>query len=161
MPDVEIKSLKSNDLVSALLNNSVIFDFATNYYYSNPTPEIDQFSFTETDFDSFKNFVSKSEFNFETKTEKALKEALLSKGNELLGPEVVEDTKKLLITISKSKGEALDTFESEIQKQLEDEIVKRYFYREGLYDFYLINDAAIVTANTLLKDRSKYDAILK
>lgn len=161
MPDVEIKSLKSNDLVSALLNNSVIFDFATNYYYSNPTPEIDQFSFTETDFDSFKNFVSKSEFNFETKTEKALKEALLSKGNELLGPEVAEDTKKLLSTISKSKGEALDTFESEIQKQLEDEIIKRYFYREGLYDFYLINDSAIVTGKTLLKDRSKYDALLK
>ncbi len=161
MPDVEIKSLKSNDLVSALLNNSVIFDFATNYHYSHSVPAIDQFSFTQTDFDAFKNFVSKSEFNFETKTEKALKEALLSKGNELLGPEVIEESKKLLGTISKSKGQALDTFESEIQKQLEDEIIKRYFYREGLYDYYLISDSAIVTANTLLKDRSKYDALLK
>jgi len=161
MPDVEIKSLKSNDLVSALLNNSVIFDFATNYHYSHPAPEIDQFSFTQNDFDAFKDHVSKSEFSFETKTEKALKEALLSQGNELLGPEVIEDSKKLLGTISKSKGEALDTFESEIQKQLEDEIIKRYYYREGLYDYYLINDSAIVTANTLLKDLSKYNALLK
>lgn len=161
MPDVEIKSLKSNDLVSALLNNSVIFDFATTYHYSHPIPAIDQFLFTENDFEAFKNFVSKSEFNFETKTEKALKEALLSEGNELLGPEVIEDSKKLLGTISKSKGRALDTFESEIQKQLEDEIVKRYFYREGLYDYYLLNDSAIVTAKTLLKDRSKYEALLK
>jgi carboxyl-terminal processing protease len=161
MPDIEKKSLKSNDLVSALLNNSVIFDFATNYHYSHPVPAIDQFSFTQTDFDAFKNFVSKSEFNFETKTEKVLKEALLSKGNELLGPEVIEESKKLLGTISKSKGQALDTFKSEIQKQLEDEIIKRYFYRDGLYDYYLISDSSIVTANTLLKDRSKYDALLK
>ncbi len=161
MPDVEIKSLKSNELISALLNNSVIFDFSTNYYYSHPAPEIDQFSFTENDFDAFRDFVSKSEFSFETKTEKALKEALLSQGNELLGPEVIEGSKKLLGTISKSKGEALNTFESEIQKQLEDEIVKRYFYREGLYDYYLLNDSAIVTANTLLKDKSKYDALLR
>ncbi len=161
MPDVEIKSLKSNDLVSALLNNSVIFDFATNYHYSHQVPAIDQFSFTQTDFDAFKNFVSKSEFNFETKTEKVLKEALLSKGNELLGPEVIEESKKLLSTISKSKSQALDTFKGEIQKQLEDEIIKRYFYRDGLYDYYLISDSAIVTANTLLKDRSKYDALLK
>jgi len=161
MPDVEISSLKSNELISALLNNSVIFDFSTNYYYSHPTPEIAKFSFTQNDFDAFKDFVSKSEFSFETKTEKALKEALLSKGSEILGPEVVEESKKLLGTISKSKAEALSTFESEIQKQLEDEIIKRYFYREGLYDYYLLNDSAIVTANTLLKDRSKYDDLLK
>jgi carboxyl-terminal processing protease len=90
-----------------------------------------------------------------------IKEALLSKGNELLGPEVIEESKKLLSTISKSKGQALDTFKSEIQKQLEDEIIKRYFYRDGLYDYYLISDSAIITANTLLKDRSKYDALLK
>jgi carboxyl-terminal processing protease len=161
MPDVEIKSLKSNDLVSALLNNSVIFDFATNYYYSHTVSQIDQFSFTQNDFDAFKNYVSKSEFSFETKAEKALKDALLNQGNELLGPEVIEDSKKLLGTISKSKAKALDTFENEIQKQLEDEIIKRYYYREGLYDYYLKNDSAIVTANTLLNDRSKYDALLK
>ncbi len=161
MPDVEIKSLKSNDLVSALLNNSVIFDFATTYHYSHPIPVMDQFAFTQNDFDAFKSFVSKSEFSFETKTEKALKEVLLMQGDELLGPQVIEDSKKLLGTISKGKELALETFKTEIQKQLEDEIIKRYFYREGLYDYYLKNDTAIVTASTLLKDQSKYDSLLK
>jgi carboxyl-terminal processing protease len=161
MPDIEIQSLKSNELVSAMLNNNVIFDFATSYYYSHTVSEIPQFSFTQNDFDAFKGFVSKSEFSFETKTEKVLKEALLNQGNDLLGPEVVEESKKLLGTISKSKARALDTYKDEIQKQLEDEIVKRYFYREGLYDYYLSNDAAIVTANALLKDSSKYNSLLK
>ncbi len=161
MPDVEIKSLKSNDLVSALLNNSVIFDFATTYHYTHPIPVMDQFAFTQNDFDAFKSFVSKSEFSFETKTEKALKEVLLMQGDELLGPQVIEDSKKLLGTISKGKELALETFKTEIQKQLEDEIIKRYFYREGLYDYYLKNDTAIVTASTLLKDQSKYDSLLK
>ncbi|MGB5376829.1 MAG: S41 family peptidase, partial [Muriicola sp.] len=161
MPDIEIQSLKSNELVSALVNNNVIFDFATNYYYAHTIPEIPKFSFTQNDFTAFKNFVSKSEFSFETKTEKVLKEALLNQGNDLLGPEVVEESKKLLGTIGKSKALALDTYQGEIQKQLEDEIVKRYFYREGLYDYYLANDAAIITANTLLKDGSKYESLLK
>ena len=161
MPDIEIQSLKSNELVSALVNNNVIFDFATNYYYAHTVPEIPKFSFTQNDFNAFKNFVSKSEFSFETKTEKVLKEALLNQGNDLLGPEVVEESKKLLGTIGKSKALALDTYQGEIQKQLEDEIVKRYFYREGLYDYYLANDAAIITANTLLKDGSKYESLLK
>ncbi|MGB5646281.1 S41 family peptidase [Muriicola sp.] len=161
MPDIEIQSLKSNELVSALVNNNVIFDFATNYYYAHTVPEIPKFSFTKDDFNAFKNFVSKSEFSFETKTEKVLKEALLNQGNDLLGPEVIEESKKLLGTIGKSKALALDTYQGEIQKQLEDEIVKRYFYREGLYDYYLANDAAIITANTLLKDGSKYESLLK
>lgn len=161
MPDIEIQSLKSNELVSALVNNNVIFDFATNYYYAHTVPEIPKFSFTKDDFNAFKNFVSKSEFSFETKTEKVLKEALLNQGNDLLGPEVIEESKKLLGTIGKSKALALDTYQGEIQKQLEDEIVKRYFYREGLYDYYLANDAAIITANTLLKDSSKYESLLK
>ena len=73
----------------------------------------------------------------------------------------MEDSKQLLNSIDKGKNQALDTFKNEIQKQLEDEIVKRYFYREGLYDYYLKNDEAILASTALLKDMSKYKGILQ
>ena len=85
MPDIPIQSLKSNDLISALLGNSVIFDFATRYYYSNPLSAMEAFNFSQSDFDAFKNYVAQSEFSFETKTEKALKEALSGQDKAIFG----------------------------------------------------------------------------
>ncbi len=76
MPDIEIAALKTNALTKALLIQYVVFDFATNYYYQNTIASIDEFSFNPSDFEDFKNYVSQSNFNFETNTEKALKEAI-------------------------------------------------------------------------------------
>jgi carboxyl-terminal processing protease len=45
-------------------------------------------------------------------------------------------------------------------KELKSEILKRYFYREGLFEYQLTNDEAIKQATTLLADKSKYDGIL-
>ena len=49
----------------------------------------------------------------------------------------------------------------QIKSKLEDEIVKRYFYREGLYDYYLNNDEAITSATELLANENEYFNILK
>jgi carboxyl-terminal processing protease len=161
MPDVPIESLKSNDLISALLANSVIFDYATTHYYSNPINSIDEFSAANINYEAFKRFVSESAFSFETKTEKAIKEALSGQDKELFSADVIQESRSLLSTIQKSKNNALDAYSNEIKKQLEDELVKRYFYREGLYDYYLKNDSSILTGTALLKDSSKYSAILQ
>ena len=161
MPDVAIESLKSNDLIAALVVNSVIFDYATTHYYSNPINNIEEFSAARINYEAFKRFVSESAFSFETKTEKAIKEALSGQDKELFTAEVIEESRSLLGTIQKSKNNALETYKNEITKQLEDELVKRYFYREGLYDYYLENDSSILTSTALLKDMSKYEALLQ
>jgi len=71
------------------------------------------------------------------------------------------DFKTLLADIEDSKTTALETHQKEIQSKLEDEIIKRYFYREGLYNYYLTNDDAILAATELLGNSPKYNAILK
>ena len=67
----------------------------------------------------------------------------------------------MLADIDKSKMTALDTYQNEIRKNLEDEIIKRYFYREGLYQYYLSHDEAILAATELLSNTGKYQAILQ
>ena len=152
---------KTNDLTLALLQNNVIFDYATNYFYAHKYNSVTDFKFTDADFSSFKNDVKKSSFSFETKAEKAIKNALSGDENDFLGSDVKDSYKTLLANIEKGKINALDKYQSEIQKNLEDEIVKRYFYRDGLYQYYLNNDEAILAATELLGNNSKYNGILK
>lgn len=161
LPDVEITSSKANELTTALLNNNVIFDYATNYYYSHTIDKVADFTFTESDYDDFKNFVSKSNFSFETKTEKTLKAAMTDREEVIFNEDIESDFEALLLDIEKSKIEALEDYQKEIKSKIEDEIVKRYFYREGLYDFYLKNDEAILAATELLANENDYYNILK
>tara|TARA_R110002167_G_scaffold231328_2_gene436544 strand:+ start:1434 stop:3065 length:1632 start_codon:yes stop_codon:yes gene_type:complete len=161
LPDIEVESVKANELTTALLNNLVIFDYATDYYYTHQIPKVDDFKFTDSDFQNFINFVARSNFTFETKSEKSLKEALGNKNDVIFNDAVAKDFNDLLTSIEKSKIAALQTYQREIKNKLNDEIVKRYFYREGLYAYYLSNDDAILAATELLGNRDKYNGILK
>jgi carboxyl-terminal processing protease len=161
LPDIEIAAAKTNTLTHALLSDNVIFDYATDFYYNNKLENVMDFNYKDSDFASFKNYVSKSNFDFETKAEKALKEAMSGEDSTLFGNGVTDQYKALLLEMEKSKLIALDKFKEEIQKNLEDEILKRYFYREGLYDYHIQNDEAIMTATVLLNDQGKYTNILK
>jgi len=161
LPDVEISALKTNILTNALVRNSVIFDFATDYYYKKSFDNLNDFNFSEEDFTAFKSYVSESDFNFETKTEKILKESLNSEELEVYGAEVKESYTKLLSQMNKSKIAGLDTHKKEIVKNIEDELVKRYFYKDGLYDYYLAHDEAILTAKELLDNDKEYKGVLK
>ncbi|MUH37423.1 S41 family peptidase [Zobellia amurskyensis] len=161
LPDIEVASAKANELTTALLNNNVIFDYATNYFYKHQMDDVANFKFSDKDYADFKTFVSKSDFSYETKTEKTLKAAMTNREEVIFNDAIENDFRTLLLDIEKSKIVALDDYQREIQSKLQDEIVKRYFYREGLYDYYLKNDDAILAATELLSNENKYWSILK
>ena len=161
MPDIEIPELKSNVLTKALRNNNLVFDYATAFYYQNSVDTPDSFSFSSADFEAFKKHVQESDFNFETKTEKALREAIEDEDAALLGDEMANRYQELIQQIKLEKIRAIDRYQKEIRKSLEDEIIKRYFYRDGLYEYYLKHDVAITEAITVLKDAQAYASILK
>lgn len=159
-PDVEIASLKTNQLIDALDRNRVLFDFATDFYYKNDFGQVSNFKFTDADYGDFKDFARQSDFTFQTDTETLL-EQQINADETLLGTDVQNSYKDLLLAINKGKIAALDTYRTEISKKLTDELVKRYFYRRGLYDYSLQHDDAILAAVLLLKDTNKYVSLLK
>ncbi len=161
LPDIEIATAKTNAYTQALMEDQLIFDFATDYYYKNQLNSSANFNFGDNEYQQFKAYVSNSNFSFETKSEKALKEVMGSEGSALYGTQVTEQYKSLLLAMNKDKTAALDKYRTEIQKNLEDEILKRYFYRDGLYQYHLVHDEAIQTATALLKDEATYRGILK
>ena len=161
MPDVEIASLRSNSLIGALLQNHVIFDFATDYYYRNTLNSPADFSLTDETYGAFVAHVGKSGFSFETATERALQRALSEREDMVFDESIEADFKSLLADLQKSKERALQTYSAEIRRELEDEIITRYFYREGLYEHYLAKDDAVLAARELLADPVKYQSILR
>ena len=160
MPDVVINSLRTNSLIDALEQNNIVFDFATDYYYDHSFDSVDDFTFSDTDYTAFKKYAQEQNFSFQTETESILEQSI-NADDTLLGPDVQEKYKDLLLAVNRGKISALDTYQNEIQKNLEDEIITRYFYKDGLYAYYLQHDDAILTAKELLSNASKYSEILR
>ena len=55
----------------------------------------------------------------------------------------------------------MDQYEKELLTALEKEIVKRYFYREGVYEYNLMKSKDVSRAIQLLNAPKEYLAILK
>lgn len=161
LPDIAIAEIQSNDLIRALVDNHFVFDYATKYYYENALDNPGQFELTDASYAGFKSFVGSRGFNFETSSEKALRQALSDKESILVDQGVEADIKALLLTLEKRKLGALDDYAQALTKELEDEIIRRYVYREGLYASYMTRDAAILAARELLGDPKQYSEILQ
>jgi len=84
--------------------------------------DVSDFSFSDNQFQNFMNHVSTSDFSFETKAEKAIKDALSNDEDFVFDQTVETDFQKLLVDIEKSKISALKTHQKEIQNKIEDEI---------------------------------------
>ncbi|WP_420571187.1 S41 family peptidase [Kordia sp.] len=160
-PDIEIASQKTSDFTKSLIGNLVVFDYATEFYNKNSFASMNDFTFDNTNYDAFKqNVVASGMDYYETNTEKELKKIMSTKEAADFGNTVSKEYNDLLASIKQSKLEALDTYKTQIELELQNEILKRYFYREGLYEYQLTHDEAIKAATDLLANKSKYDAIL-
>ena len=68
---------------------------------------------------------------------------------------------QLLLNQQKSEETLLDKNQKEIKILILDEIIKRYQYQEGLYQYYLKNNAEIKKATSVLNTNAEYKSILK
>ena len=160
-PDVEIEETKTSSIVEALQKNDGIFNFVTNYYYKNPNLGDKIPSFTDADFADFKNYLKTSKFTFDTETELALKKMLELAKKEKIDGSIASEYQQLLTAVQKSEENQLNQNQKEIKILILDEIIKRYQYKEGLYQYYTKNNLEIKKALDILNNTSEYNKILK
>ncbi|THD69299.1 S41 family peptidase [Robertkochia marina] len=160
-PDVAIKELEQNALTQALNNDMLIFDFATDYYFKHPDKELQSFSFSTQDYIAFKQYVNSKDLQYKTPAEHVLETELNAEELVVMGSEVQKEYQELLSSIANSKKNALDTASDRIIKDITDELVVRYGYREGLYNYYLKEDKTIGEALSVLQDTERYQGILQ
>ncbi|WP_300488673.1 S41 family peptidase [Flavobacterium sp.] len=160
-PDIELSEAKTSTISDALLKNDGIFNYVTQYYYKNPNLGTTIPTFSDTDFTEFKAFLKKEKFEFDTETELALKNTLTTAKKEKIEESITAEYQQLLAAVQRSEEKELDKNKSEIKKLIVDEIIKRYQYKEGLYQYYTKSNIEITKAQALLNNQAEYNKILK
>jgi carboxyl-terminal processing protease len=161
LPDIELKSAVYSPITTALLKDNAIFDYATKYYYSHQLSDWQNFKFTEADFQDFLKFLKANNFEYETETEKKFAEGLKIADNDDLSKDISASYNQLMAAIDSAKDKAIVDKKVEVESLLTDEILKRYFYREGLYNYQIEHNPEILEAVSVLNDEGRYKKILK
>ena len=160
-PDIELEESKSSPIANALVRNDGIFNYVTSYFYKNPTLGNQIPSFSDVDYTDFKQFLKNQKFSFDTETEIALKNTLAAAKKEKIDETITTEYQQLLTALQKSETNLLDKNQKEIKGLILDEIIKRYQYQEGLYQYYIKNNSEIKRATSVLNSDLEYKAILK
>jgi len=161
LPDVVLENTKTSAIAEALQKNDAIFNYATVYYYKNPNLGDKIPTITDADLADFKAYLKREKISLDTETEIALKNTLEKAKKENVDTAIAAEYQQLLTALEKSEETLIDKNQKEIKNLLLDEIIKRYQYKEGLYQYYIKNNFEIKKAIEVLNDKPQYNKILK
>lgn len=161
LPDVPLEESKTSAIANALIKNDGIFNYATAYYYKNPNLGNQIPNFTTADFQDFKQFLKNQKISFDTETEESLKNTLAIAKKEAIDKAIINEYNQLLAVVQKSEANQLDNHQAEIKDLILEEIIKRYQYQEGFYQYYMKSNSEIKKAVSILNDAATYKNILK
>jgi carboxyl-terminal processing protease len=160
-PDIEVALSKQTPITKAILNENLVFNYATQYSYNNQVNDLNTFKLSDSDFNKFKTYLKSTGFNFETKTEKALEDAIIIAKEEAFSDEVNSELKNLTSALKAYKTNAINKNKAQLKSLITDEIIKRFFYSEGLYTYYTVNNTEIKKALSVLNNPVQYASILR
>jgi len=160
IPDIQLESSDISGITQALINENIIFDFATEYYYQNQLKDVKSFKFSDSDFKDFKKYLQKTDFKYETEFEKNIKKAFADAAEDDLKNKIQPEFEKFLKNITELTSAEVEKNKVQIIQQLSDEILKRYLYESGFYDYSLKHNPEIQEAIRVLKNNKEYNQIL-
>jgi carboxyl-terminal processing protease len=154
-PDVKAGDEPLSILEIALLQQSMYFDFATEYEAKNSTFDFQELP--ETVFEEFKEYLQTHGFTYRTDSEKLLGEL----ADELDGVEGAEmQLQKLEQTIKKEKAQRFERDASDIKRTLFLELVSRYKGESGKIETSLKTDSEVLKALEFLSKRNELNKLL-
>ncbi|GAA4942273.1 S41 family peptidase [Algibacter agarivorans] len=161
LPDVSMGSDKNSPITKAIVNNDLVFNYATDYYYKHDVKDVNNLKLSDKDFTDFKNYLKTNNFSFKTDTEKALYKAFETSKKEALNDNIETDFNVLMSNLTQSKTSVIDENKDYLLKLITEDIVKQYVYREGLYEYYKIHDSEIKKGTEILSNTSTYQGYLR
>jgi carboxyl-terminal processing protease len=161
MPDIELEESKVSTITKNIIKQNFVFNYATRYYYKNSIPDLNTFKLKDTDFKDFIDYLKQNNFEFKTKTETALNSVIKIAKEEGFDKDLNFSYAAMVRDINAIKNDEIINNKSQLLVLLENEIILRYFYREGLYKYYLLNNNDIQKATDVLSNLDKYNDYLK
>jgi carboxyl-terminal processing protease len=153
-PDVKLPAKEQSEYTKALIDEKIIFQFINQF--TSGLDSIDapgEYKFE--DYDSFKSFVQKSTFDFKSNVEQRI-EVLKQDAEKGL----TADFDQLLSNLNTMQKNNLDTYRDEITKEIEIQIITRYYFQSGKAKQKLNGDSEIQEAIALLNDPARYNKLL-
>lgn len=160
-PDIEVKEEKLPNILYYLVNEDLIFDYATRYCLEHPqVSSVNDIVLTDEEYAAFKELVKSRKFTYDRQSEKMLKSLKEMAEFEGYMEEAAEEFKALEQKLNHNLDRDLDFFARPIRNQLEQEIATRYFYQRGAAMQRLRDDKALEQAIEILRQPERYRKLL-
>ena len=160
-PDIEVKIGKTPNILFYLVNEDMIFDYATQYVIKHPTiAEVKDFQLTDADYADFKAMLKKRNFTYDRQSEKMLQNLKEMAEFEGYMEGASEEFAALEKKLQHNLDLELDRFAKEIKPLIAEEIVKRYYFERGAVQETLKDDADLKKALEVLQKPEEYKKVL-
>lgn len=161
-PDVKTEKPKRTLATKALFASDAIFKYATKYQYDKGTIATpDKFELDSNIFNDFVSFLKTEKTSFKTKTEKEFEKAFEKAEKEEVNNVIKTNYQNLLNDLENQKIKDLKVNEKEIVSKINDEVLKQFYYKKGMYQNKFVFDETIKEATKILHNPKKYNQILK
>ena len=160
-PDIAVKQEKLPNILFYLVNDNLIFNYATDYCLKHPTiPSAEKFEITDADYADFKAMVKKADFKYDQQTEKMLKNLKEMAEFEGYLTDASKEFEALEKKLSHNLDRDLDHFSKDIKSMIAVEIIKRYYFQRGSIIQQLKDDDDLKEAVKILTAPAKYKEML-
>jgi len=158
-PDIITETGKVSNIVISLFRERFFFDYATDFRFENDSIMQD-FIFSDSNYEHFVNYLSDKEYTYKTKTEQALEKLKEKATDEHYFESLSDEYEAFSVQLTANKGDDLLVSKKEIKEILTGEIRSRYFYQIGRIEAALSFDAELEKAIEVLKNEKEYNLIL-
>lgn len=160
-PDVEVTAERLPNILFYLMNDDLIFDYATRYCIQHPqVADIKDFVITDADYADFKQMLHRRKFTYDRQSEKTLKTLKEIAEFEGYMDNAKEEFDALEKKLTHNLDRELDRFAKEIKDAIAQEVVTRHYFQRGVVLQRLKDDPDVNKAVEILNDSSAYAKIL-
>lgn len=161
-PDRYVKHQDTSNVAKSLARNLLIFNYATRYRHEHDSiAQAGEFSLPERDYSDFLTFLNAHKVDYTTQTERAFASLKETVQREKYYAGISSELEELGRELNHDQSEDLKLFKDEIKSLLEEEIVPRFYFQKGKFEYMFKHDPVIKEALTVLGNVGLYNSILK
>ena len=144
LPDVLLTDSQKLDITYNLYRDHLFFDYANRYYHQHDMIALAKdFQLNDSDLDAFCQFLDEKQFSYETETGRHLGELIDMAKQEDIDSTLLADLEAFKPRLTEDYRAAIQRNREEVEKLLGGEIVKRYHYHRGYYEYLLRYDKEV------------------
>ncbi|MBD5366086.1 MAG: S41 family peptidase [Bacteroides sp.] len=161
-PDVKVDRGEMSRLTYNLASGNTIFDFATKYVAEHPEiASPGEFVVDDSLYNSFKAFVDPDKVQYDKLTEYMLEQLEeVTRREGYMNDSVQAQIDQLKSMLHHNLDRDLDIQRDDIARYIASELITRYYYNPGRYEYLVRDDEDMKEAAAILNDSERYRSIL-